>query len=96
MSMIIAACTMVLRLPGNGSLKGKRSVVKSIVARLHQEFNLSVAEVGAQDQWQEAVIGMVCVSSDRDYAHGLLERAVQWVELNRPDVEVLDYSIEWC
>lgn len=87
---------MVLRLPGNGSLKGKRSVVKSIVARLHQEFNLSVAEVDAQDVWQQAVIGMVCVSTDRDYAHGLLERAVQWVMSNRPDVEVLDYSIEWC
>lgn len=95
MSMVIGVCTLTLHLPGNGSLKGKRSVVKSILARLHNEFNLSVAEVDAQDVWQKAVLGLVCISTDRDYAHGLLERAVQSVETNRPDVEILDYAIEW-
>lgn len=92
--MHIGVCTIELRLPGNGSLKGKRSVVKSMVTRIGREFNVSIAEVDAQDTWQLAVLGVTCVSTSASYAHGLLERVVQWIETNRPDVELLDYQIE--
>ena len=92
--MHIGVCTIDLRLPGNGSLKGKRSVVKSIVTRVSREFNVSVAEVDAQNLWQRAVLGVACVSSSADYAHGQLERVVQWIVPHRPDVELLDYQIE--
>jgi len=92
--MVIGACTLELRIPGNGSLKGKRQVIKSIIARLRNEFNVSVAEVGAQDRWQSAIIGVACVSSDQDYAHGLLSRVVHWVEDNRLDCDLVDYQIE--
>ncbi len=93
-AMHIGLCTIELRLPGNGSLKGKRSVIKSIVARVGREFNVSIAEVEAQNQWQRAVLGVACVSPSGSYAHGLLERVVEWIEVNRPDVELLDYRIE--
>ena len=92
--MHIGVCTIDLRLPGNGSLKGKRSVIKSIVTRVGREFNVSIAEVEAQDLWQRAVLGVACVSSSASYAHGQLERVVQWIENNRLDVELLDYQIE--
>jgi len=92
--MIIGVATIELRLPGNGSLKGKRRVVKSIVARLHNEYNVSVAEVEAQDVWQRAVIGIACVSSSAEYAHSLLTKAIRTVERWRLDAEVVDYDIE--
>jgi uncharacterized protein YlxP (DUF503 family) len=92
--MHIGVCTIELRLPGNGSLKGKRSVIKSIVTRVGREFNVSIAEVDAQDSWQRAVLGVACVSSSAGYAHGLLERVVQWIETRRPDIELLGYQIE--
>jgi hypothetical protein len=92
--MHIGVCTIELRLPGNGSLKGKRSVIKSMVTRIGREFNVSIAEVDAQDAWQRAVLGVACVSGSASYAHGLLERVVQWIESHRPDVELLDYQIE--
>jgi uncharacterized protein YlxP (DUF503 family) len=92
--MHIGVCTIELRLPGNGSLKGKRSVIKSMVTRIGREFNVSIAEVDAQDAWQRAVLGVACVSSSASYAHGLLERVVQWIETHRPDVELLNYQIE--
>jgi len=92
--MHIGVCTIELRLPGNGSLKGKRSVVKSIVTRVSHEFNVSIAEVDAQDSWQRAVLGVACVSPGAGYAHGLLEQVVQWIEANRPDVILLEYEIE--
>jgi uncharacterized protein YlxP (DUF503 family) len=92
--MHVGVCTIDLRLPGNGSLKGKRRVVKSIVTRVTREFNVSVAEVEDQDLWQRAVLGVACVSSSASYAHGQLERVVQWIETQRFDVELLDYQIE--
>ena len=92
--MHIGVCTIELRLPGNGSLKGKRSVIKSMVTRIGREFNVSIAEVDAQDAWQRAVLGVACVSGSASYAHGLLERVVQWFESHRPDVELLSYQIE--
>jgi len=92
--MHIGVCTIELRLPGNGSLKGKRSILKSITTRISREYNVSIAEVDAQDLWQRAVLGVACVSSSAPYAHGQMERVVQWIEHNRPDVELLDYQIE--
>ena len=92
--MHIGICTIELRLPGNGSLKGKRSIIKSVVTRIGREFNVSIAEVDAQNTWQRAALGVACVSSSSSYAHGLLERVVQWIDHNRPDVELLTYDIE--
>jgi uncharacterized protein YlxP (DUF503 family) len=92
--MHIGVCTIELRLPGNRSLKGKRSVIKSIVTRVGREFNVSIAEVDAQNTWQRAVLGVASVSTSASYVHGQLERVVQWIETHRPDVELLDYQIE--
>jgi hypothetical protein len=92
--MHVGVCIIDLRLPGNVSLKGKRRVVKSVVTRLSREFNVSVAEVDDQNVWQRAVLGVACVSSSASYAHGQLERVVQWIEEQRLDVELLDYEIE--
>jgi uncharacterized protein YlxP (DUF503 family) len=50
--------------------------------------------VEAQNTWQRAVLGVACVSNSASYAHGQLERVVQWIEANRPDVELLEYHIE--
>jgi uncharacterized protein YlxP (DUF503 family) len=93
--MHVGICTITLHLPGNGSLKGKRSVIKSIVTRAGREFNVSIAEVDAQDVWQTAVLGVAAISSDARYAHRLLERVVRWIEDTRPDVVLLDYEIEF-
>ena len=92
--MFIGLCTIELHLPGNGSLKGKRSVLKSMMTRLHREFNVSIAEVDFHDLWQSALIGVVCVSNHQDYAHGLLYKVVEWIEKHRLDVQLVDYQIE--
>lgn len=92
--MVIGVCTIKLYLPAAHSLKDKRSILKSVIARIGREFNVSIAEVDEQDLWQTAVVGMVTVSSDTAYAHGLLTKAVAWIERNRPDVNVLDVEIE--
>ena len=92
--MVVGVCTVTLYLPGNGSLKGKRRVLKSIIARLRREFNIAIAEVDAQESWQEATLGVVCVSTSANYAQGLLTRAVNWIDDHRPDAPIVDFHIE--
>ncbi len=95
MAMVVASCVMILSLHGVSSLKEKRQIVKSLTARLHREFNVSVAEVDYHEVWQTAAIGMVSVGADSAYLHGLLQKAVNWVEAARPDIPIEDYRIEF-
>lgn len=92
--MTVGTMTLQILIPSAHSLKEKRSVLRSIIARLRNEFNISVAEVGEQDRWQLGVIGVACVSSDSAYAEGQLQAVVNWVNENRPDVEVSRVEIE--
>ncbi len=92
--MVIGTCTIELHLPGNGSLKGKRRVIKSIIARVHNEFNVSIAEVDNQDFWQSPTLGVACVSNDSGYVHRVLTKVVEWIERHRLDVQLVDYQIE--
>ncbi|MFQ5613933.1 MAG: DUF503 domain-containing protein [Anaerolineae bacterium] len=92
--MVIGLLTLELNIPASNSLKDKRQVVRSLTARLRHEFNISVAEVGNLEKWRSAVVAVACVSSDREYAHGLLSRVALWVERQRLDCQLEDYSIE--
>jgi uncharacterized protein len=92
--MIIGSLLLELHLPTVHSLKEKRSIVKSVLQRLRNEFNVSTAEVGEQDRWQIAQLGVVCVSSDRRYADEQLHAVVEWIYENRPDVDVSRSEIE--
>ena len=92
--MVIGACRVELHLPGNGSLKGKRGILKPLLARLRREFNLAAAEVGRNDAWQSAEIGLAAVANDSGHVHAVLERAVHWIETHHPEVQVVDWEIE--
>lgn len=92
--MIIASCTITFQLEAVYSIKDKRRIIKSILARLPQKFNLAVAEVDHQEVWQTAVIGLVTVGNDAAHLHRQLQKAVTWLEQQRPDVPIADYAIE--
>jgi uncharacterized protein YlxP (DUF503 family) len=92
--MHVSVCQMQIRLPENHSLKGKRQVIKSIVARLQNKFNVSVAEIDDQNLWQLAALGIACVSNHRRHADETLANVVKFVVQNYPDVEVLSSEIE--
>ena len=78
--MVIGCCSIKFYLHGNRSLKGKRQVVRSIKDRLKNNFNVSVAEVGDQDNWQSLHIGIAAVGSDRPYMDGLLTKVVDAID----------------
>ena len=92
--MVVGICIIELHLPGVGSLKDKRSIIKSLSSRLHREFNVSCAEIDHHDIWKSAVLGVAVVSTAAGHAQSLLEKVVRWTETYRPDVTVVEHNIE--
>ena len=92
--MHVGICQVELRLPENQSLKGKRQVVKSIIARLQNTYKVSVAEVDNQELWQLTTLGIACVSNQRRHADDTLSNVVRFIVRNYPDVELLRSEIE--
>jgi len=70
--MPIAFLTIELRIEGAASLKDKRQVLRAMKDRLRAKFNVSVSELDPSDLWQRATIGVVSISSSRDYLDGLM------------------------
>jgi uncharacterized protein YlxP (DUF503 family) len=92
--MVIGVTVIELHLPGTRSLKEKRSSLKSLIARLHKEFNVSCGEVEFHDVWQSAAIGVAVISTHSAHADRVLNNVVSWIEQYRPDLQVVDHSIE--
>ncbi|HHV29064.1 DUF503 domain-containing protein [Acetivibrio mesophilus] len=91
--MVIGVCRVVLNINEAFSLKEKRQVVKSIVGRIKSRFNASVAEVGFNDKWKNAVIGISCVSNEAGHADSMMANIVNFIE-NDGRVVLVDYSTE--
>ncbi|MEJ7810969.1 MAG: DUF503 domain-containing protein [Gemmatimonadaceae bacterium] len=68
-----------LHLAGAASLKDKRSVIKSMKDRLHNEFNVSVAETGHHDAWQRAEVTACVVSAERRHAESVVAAVDRFV-----------------
>jgi uncharacterized protein len=85
-SMVIGVCEITLHLPDSHSLKEKRQIIKSIIARVRNQFEIAIAEVDENDRWQIAVLGVSCVSNSSQVASELLERVRRFIEETRPDV----------
>jgi len=91
---MLAILTIHLHLPACASLKEKRGRIKPMIARLHREFNISVAEMDLQDKWQEAVIGCAMIGNDRAFLESALGNVAKWVEGHWTDGDVIGQKIE--
>ena len=91
--MIVGLCTIELYIPDSHSLKAKRQVIRSLKQRLRDKFNVSVAEVGGQDLWQKALLGIACVANESAYVNQVLDQAVNLVR-SVPSIELGKYRIE--
>jgi uncharacterized protein YlxP (DUF503 family) len=76
------------------SLKEKRGIIKSLIARVQTRYSVAVAEVGENDRWQVAELGVACVSNSTAHANEILSNIVGFVESDRLDAELVDYEIE--
>ncbi|MDQ7030660.1 MAG: DUF503 domain-containing protein [Ardenticatenia bacterium] len=90
---MIVSCWIELDLPSR-TLKEKRRILKSALARMRQRFNVAVAEVDFQNVAGAAAICVVTVNSNGTYARGVLEQAIAWLERERPDVMIISCEFE--
>lgn len=95
--MPIASLTIEIRIEGAHSLKDKRQVVRSLKDKLRAHYNVSVAELEETDLWQRATIGVVAVSSSRDYLQSQMQQIEkQAVRIaNDNGAEVVDTFVEF-
>jgi uncharacterized protein YlxP (DUF503 family) len=92
--MVVAILRVNIAIPHAESLKDKRRVIKSIKDKIRTGFNVSVAEIGDQDIWRNAVLGIAVISEDSTYANGVLSR-VQDTIRGRHDAILTHCELEW-
>ncbi len=98
--MVVGAALVEIYVHESQSLKAKRGVVQSIRRRVRNRFNLAIAEVGGQDTWQRAVLGLSAVGADAKVVRGALERAIDFIEdlhlaeVKGADVELMPLPFE--
>ena len=92
-NMVIHLLQAELILSESQSLKDKRQILRSLLAHLRSDFNISVSEVGAQDKWQRAEIAAVVVSTDSSFADQVLSQVVNHIESD-PRVELGQFTTE--
>jgi len=90
--MLVAFERFDLRIPGCGSLKEKRHVLKALTAGLRAKFNVSVAEVDHHDLWQRATIGVSAVAGESYHARRVMHEVERFVE-RWSQVEVIETEL---
>jgi uncharacterized protein YlxP (DUF503 family) len=95
--MVVGVLRLELLLPENHSLKGKRSVLRTIKARVQNKFNVSIAECDEHDHWQRTILGVSQVGAQQGHVDACLRQVVQFIDalqlaqLGEERVEFLHY-----
>lgn len=91
--MIVGTCRITLMLHGVSSLKEKRGIIKKIVEKARNRFNMSVSETNYNDIWQKSEIGLAVIGNDSSFINSQLDKAVNFVE-SMNVAEIVDTEIE--
>jgi hypothetical protein len=91
---IIGLCTLEFHLPGVASLKEKRGILKSMLHRIRNTFNVSVAEVDHHDVWQSAAIAFTTVSTSTRHVQQTLTTVIDWIETHYAEAMIVKQDIE--
>jgi uncharacterized protein YlxP (DUF503 family) len=91
--MIVEAATIKLYAPLVHSLKEKRMVVKSLINKAKNKFNVSISEVDSQDIYQTIVLGLACVTGTVSHANSMIDSILKFIEDN-VDAEIIEVQRE--
>jgi uncharacterized protein len=92
--MPVGLLTIEIQLPYSHSLKEKRAVLRKVVTRLRNRFNVSVAELDHQDVWQRATVGIVSISGSQPLLESLLQQVLAETEKTLGQ-DVVQYRIDF-
>ncbi|HEX7101019.1 MAG TPA: DUF503 domain-containing protein [Nitrolancea sp.] len=80
--MILGTAQLTLHIPDAQSLKDRRRVVKSIVQRVRNRYDVAIADVDKQQQWQAATLGVVAVANSSQYVETVVQQVINFIEQN--------------
>ena len=92
--MVVGTCRVTLYIPGGGSLKEKRLVLRRIKDRVRNKFNVSISEVDDCDLWQRSTLGIATVSKDKVFANQVISSVLGMIETNG-DISVIDVETDF-
>ena len=96
--MVVGVLRISLSIPAAGSLKDKRQVVRKIIDRVKARFDVAIAEVGENDLWQRAQVGIAAIGNDRRFLNEVLDKVRGFIEQSYlapildSELELLNYS----
>lgn len=91
--MTVGILRVALFIHGSNSLKEKRMVLHSLKARLRNNFNLAVAQIGDEDKWQKSTLAIVGVERDRKNMNSVLSGVINFIE-GFNDVNLINHEME--
>ena len=91
--MVIGSGIIEILIVQSRSLKEKRGVLSRILKRTQNEFNISIAEIGENDNWKRAKIGFSVVGNDTRYINGKIDHVLRFID-NLQVAEVINTKIE--
>jgi uncharacterized protein YlxP (DUF503 family) len=91
--MVVGIGIVELFIAGSRSLKEKRGVLNSILKRTRNGFNVSIAEIGANDHWKKALIGFCVAGNDKLYINRKVDRILNFID-GLGLAEVVEVKIE--
>ncbi|MFH1888612.1 MAG: DUF503 domain-containing protein [Candidatus Omnitrophota bacterium] len=91
--MTVGILRLTLFIPDSNSLKHKRMVLHSIKARMRNNFNVAVTQIGDEDKWQKATLAVVGVEKDVRRINAILSNVVNFVEEFKT-INLINYEME--
>jgi uncharacterized protein YlxP (DUF503 family) len=98
-AMVVGTGIIELFLAESSSLKEKRGILSRILKRTQHEFNISIAEIGANDNWKKALIGFSVVGNDKPHINGKIDHIMNFIgglrlaEVVDAKFELLSFSV---
>ena len=94
--MVVGVLRLALVIRGARSLKEKRHALRRIIDRVRARYNVSIAEVGDNDIWQRALVGVTAVANDRSFVNEVLDKCARdagnIAEIVNREMEIETYS----
>lgn len=91
--MTIGILKLILFIQDSNSLKEKRMVLHSLKAKLRNNFNVAVTQIGDEDKWQKATLAVVGVEKDRKNMNSILSDIINFIEKFN-SINLINYDME--
>ena len=99
--MVVGVCKLSLIHHAGNSLKAKRGVIRRIKDRVANRYNVSIAEVGANDLWKRIELGLAVAGNNGAHINSQVDKIQNYIaslglaEIVDSQFEIIHFSDEF-